>query len=32
MVMCLQRISYIWRTQSNMIIQMDTDLYAPDQS
>lgn len=32
MVMCLQTTSYIWWTQSNIIIQMDTDLYAPDES
>lgn len=32
MVMWLQTMSYIWWTQSNIIIQMDTDLYAPDES
>lgn len=32
MVMCLQTMSYIWWTQSNIIIQMDTDLDAPDES
>lgn len=31
MVMCLS-MSYIWWTQSNIIIQMDTNLYAPDES